>query len=154
MSMRSYSTIIDENVEQQGANNENHLQEKDGFVQHVKDKTGYKPMPAIPKQPVEFENDNFTGRCVFIHRPVWSYDDGGGCKKDWDYPYKKHFDGRLRLWELRLQGRFKRRPGRLFAGIELEHYIPVNRATRIAMRALLGFGRGLLGCDAVHEFGA
>mmetsp|Transcript_33092 Transcript_33092/g.60672 ORF Transcript_33092/g.60672 Transcript_33092/m.60672 type:complete len:463 (+) Transcript_33092:108-1496(+) len=124
--------------------------EKDGFVQHVKHVTGYKPMPAIPLDPIEFELDNFVGRCLFIHRPVWSYDNDEDGR---DYPYKQHFHGRRRLWEFRIQGHFKKRPGRLFAGIELERYVPVSWATQAAMRGMLPLVQRVLGAEVVHELG-
>mmetsp|Transcript_73814 Transcript_73814/g.175715 ORF Transcript_73814/g.175715 Transcript_73814/m.175715 type:complete len:448 (+) Transcript_73814:128-1471(+) len=124
--------------------------EKDGFVQHIKHITGYKSMPSIPLEPIEFELDNFVGRCLFIHRPTWSYDND---EDGLDYPYKQHFHGRRRLWEFRLQGQFKKRPGRLYAGIELEKYVPVSWATQAAMRGMLPLVQRVLGCEVVHELG-
>ncbi|CAE7358339.1 unnamed protein product, partial [Symbiodinium sp. KB8] len=128
----------------------------DGLVLHARScpGNGFLPM-QINGAPVEFECDNFVGRCVLLHRPVWSYDD----KEPADlakaqYPYKEHFHGRKRLWEWRIQGRFKRRPGVLYTGVELESYVPVNFATRTLMRGIIPLVQGALQCKQIrHELG-
>lgn len=106
-----------------------------------------RPMPLSASVPCEFELDNFRGRAVLLHRPVWSYDNSD-CE---DYPYKKHFHGRKRLWEWRIQGQFKQRPSMLYCGIELEEYVPVNFATRTLMRGILPLIQGALQCKLVHH---
>ena len=92
----------------------------------------YSPM-QLNALPTEFESDNFVGRCMLLHRPSWSYEGEDLAH----YPYKQHFNGRKRLWEWRIQGRFKRRPeSPLYCGVELEKYVPVNFGTRRALSFL------------------
>mmetsp|Transcript_33273 Transcript_33273/g.91723 ORF Transcript_33273/g.91723 Transcript_33273/m.91723 type:complete len:403 (-) Transcript_33273:150-1358(-) len=122
------------------------------LVLHVRDGTNHahQPMP-LNGDPVEFDLDNFKGRCMLLHRPQSSYDNADA---EDNYPYKKHFHGRKRLWEWRLQGRFKRRPGVLYCGVELEEYVPVSFATRTLMRGILPLIQGALQCKLVrHEVG-
>lgn len=127
----------------------------DGLVLHVVDGTGsgsgagrtHKPLQMNSGVPVEFENDNFKGRCMFLHRPSWSYDS----KSTATYAYKNHFHERKRLWEWRLQGHFKRLPGVVYFGAELEEYVPVNFATRTIMRGILPLMQAALQCKALHH---
>ena len=54
-------------------------------------------------------NDHFVGRLVMMHRQT---------KDAAPTPYEDYFAGKTRRWELRLQGRFRRKPtGKLFAGV-------------------------------------
>lgn len=108
----------------------------------------HKPLQINHPEPVEFESDNFKGRLLFLHRPVSTYDNAETAET---YPYKGHFHGRKRLWEMRFQGKFKRRPGMLFCGIELENYVAVNFATRTLMRGLLPLLQSALQCKLVHH---
>lgn len=125
----------------------------DGLVLHSRCRgKPWQPMRLNASEPVAFELENFEGRCLFLHRPVESYedlrDDGavvGG------YPFDQHFQGRRRLWEWRLQGRFKRRPGTVYCGIELEDYVPVSFGTRAMMRAILPLIKRALQCDLLHH---
>mmetsp|Transcript_104149 Transcript_104149/g.206897 ORF Transcript_104149/g.206897 Transcript_104149/m.206897 type:complete len:430 (+) Transcript_104149:78-1367(+) len=110
--------------------------------------SGYVPMSVNAADPVEFQLDNFRGRCLFLHRPAWSYDSPADEEA---YPYRSHFHGRKRLWEWRLQGKFLRKPGTVYCGIELEEYVPVNFATRAMMRAILPLIQGALQCNLVHH---
>lgn len=124
----------------------------DGLVLHVRGGGGaasvHKAMEVDSPEPVAFEMENFEGRCMFLHRPDWSYDsfDTGDA-----YAYKAHFHGRKRLWEWRLQGRFKRRPGMIYCGVELEEYVPVNLATRTLMRGILPLVQSALQCKSIHH---
>ncbi|CAK9002753.1 Uncharacterized protein SCF082_LOCUS7463 [Durusdinium trenchii] len=121
----------------------------DDVVLHVQSGGSYSPM-QLNSSPVEFECDNFIGRCMLLHRPAWSYDGEDLAH----YPYKEHFHGRKRLWEWRIQGRFKRRPGHLYCGVELEKYVPVNFATRTMMRGIIPLVQGALQCKQIrHEIG-
>lgn len=122
----------------------------ESLVLHVRNSpdSRYKPMPLDSPRPIEFEQDNFTGRCVFIHRPSWTYENP---ETGEIYPYRQLFHGRKRLWEWRLQGRFKRRPGMLYCGIELEDYVPVNFATRSLMRGILPLIQAAIQCKLVHH---
>jgi len=122
----------------------------DDLVLHVRHgpEGSQRPVPLNALEPTEFELGNFQGRCMFLHRPAGSYDNSA---TEASYPYKPHFHGRKRLWEWRLQGRFKRRPRQLYCGIELEEYVPVNFATRTLMRGILPLVQGALQCKLVHH---
>lgn len=108
----------------------------------------HRPMRLNAPSPVEFELENFKGRCMFLHRPAFRYENPDS---DEAYPYKLHFHGRKRLWEYRLQGQFKRKPGTLFMAVELEEYVPVNFATRLMMRGILPLIQTALQCKLVHH---
>lgn len=115
---------------------------------HVQEGPKLSPMRTNSSEPLEFETECFVGRCLFMHRPSWSFDN----KDTGDtYPYKEHFHGRKRLWEWRLQGRFKRRPGLLYAGIELEGYVKVSWGTRALMKGLVPLIRKAINCNQVHH---
>lgn len=123
----------------------------DGLLLHVRGHNGdqkYSPMPVETPEKVEFEVDNFKGEMIFLHRPAWSYDSP---ETEKSYPFKQLFHGRRRLWEWRIQGRFKRRPGMLYVGIELEDYVPVNFATRSLMRGILPLIQTAIQCKLVHH---
>lgn len=126
-------------------------------VHHTAGTTGasgasdYRPTQWNASTPTEFESDNFKGRLVVLHRPVSSYTNA----ESGEYPYKQHFHGRKRLWEWRIQGRFKRQPGVLYAGIELEEYVHHNLAARTLTRAILPLIQRTLECkDVLHELGS
>mmetsp|Transcript_68894 Transcript_68894/g.149934 ORF Transcript_68894/g.149934 Transcript_68894/m.149934 type:complete len:383 (-) Transcript_68894:19-1167(-) len=120
----------------------------DDLILHVRGSSDYQPMELNASEPVEFTLDNFSGRCLFMHRPSWSYDNRETAE---GYPYKQHFHGRKRLWEWRLQGRFVQRPTTLYSGIELEEYVAVNFATRALMRGILPLVQRSLQCKLVHH---
>lgn len=108
-------------------------------------------MPLNGSEPVTIDLENFEGRCLFLHRPLASYEDSADDGQGRGYPYEQHFQGRKRLWEWRLQGRFKRRPGTVYCGIELEDYVPVSFGTRAMMRAILPLVKRVLQCDLLHH---
>jgi len=122
----------------------------DDVVMHVRGAGDSLSPVALNSGPTEFECDNFVGRCMLLHRPSWSYDDGElQDLAQAHYPYKEHFHGRKRLWEWRIQGHFKRRPGLLYCGVELEKYVPVNFATRTLMRGIIPLVQGALQCKQI-----
>jgi len=128
----------------------NNRRDGKNIILHIRKDTGnrYVPMSVNATEPVEFQLDNFKGRCMFLHRPAWTYDNPADEEA---YPYRSHFHGRKRLWEWRLQGKFLRKPGPIYVGIELEEYVPVNFATRAMMRAILPLIQGALQCNLVHH---
>lgn len=124
----------------------------DDVLLHLRNGSDYVRAELSPSEPVEFEVDNFRGRFLFLHRPCSSYDNKDTGE---DYPYKEHFQGRRRLWEWRMQGRFKQTPGMLYCGIELEQYVPVTWATQATMRGILPLIQRAIQCNGLrHELGS
>mmetsp|Transcript_62219 Transcript_62219/g.157173 ORF Transcript_62219/g.157173 Transcript_62219/m.157173 type:complete len:382 (+) Transcript_62219:96-1241(+) len=102
------------------------------------------------QHPAEFENDNCSGLLLALHRPTWNK----ALDKSCDYPYGDHFKGRKRLWEIRLQFRFKQdvqKPMRF--GIELEDYVPMNAASKKLMGLTVSALRQVAGNDLYHSPG-
>jgi len=125
----------------------------DGVVLHVHDSEQgeYKRWGFNGPLPTEFESENFKGRILCLLRPASSY---GNKDNGEAYPWKQHFHGRKRLWEWRLQGRFKQQPSVLYAGIELEEYVHHNLAARTLTRGILPLVQRALECkDVIHELG-
>jgi len=59
-------------------------------------------------------NNNFEGQTLMMHRSRDGADHG---------PYEAYFAGRIRRWELRIQGRFLKKPkGKLFAGCVMQDF--------------------------------
>ena len=59
-------------------------------------------------------NDSFTGHVLMMHRPTELGEHA---------PYSDYFSKKTRRWELRLQGRFHRRPnGKLYMGVVLRDF--------------------------------
>jgi len=101
-------------------------------------------------EPVEFENDNCTGFFVTIHRPTLNK----ALDKSAEYPYGDHMKGRKRLWELRLQVKFKEPVNdSLLIGIELEEYVPLNSAAQKLMALTVAALRRVAGNDLYHSIG-
>lgn len=115
---------------------------------HLRKGQEFLPLQVNAEEAMEFETENFSGRALFLHRPLWSFE---GPDKAEPYPYRQHFQGRKRLWEWRLQGRFKRRPEVLYCGIELEEYVAVSWGTRALMKGLLPLIQRALQCKDVHH---
>mmetsp|Transcript_42700 Transcript_42700/g.97202 ORF Transcript_42700/g.97202 Transcript_42700/m.97202 type:complete len:553 (-) Transcript_42700:145-1803(-) len=71
-------------------------------------KKGAKRDPAVcmhsrPVQAFPVNNEFFQGRVVCVHRPTHC----PSLEPEWDPFFTQHFQGRKRLWEIRIQGRFK-----------------------------------------------
>lgn len=78
-------------------------------------------VPANAPRGTPFETSNFIGEAVVMHAPAGAAE--GNAEDAVGYHYWRHFQGRRRLWELRIQGRFKRKPeGELFVGIMLRDF--------------------------------
>lgn len=89
-------------------------------------------------EPVVMENDLCKIKGIALHRPThqpWR-------EKNGDYPYSWHFQDRKRIWEVRIQMRFKRLPeGPLYFGLEMRYVTMtlsanVMRAKNLVLRAL------------------
>jgi len=74
--------------------------------------------------------------------------------KSGNYPYGDHFRGRKRLWELRVQFRFKEEvDSNLLVGIELDNYVPLNAAAQRLMGLTVTALRQVAGQDLYHSVG-
>jgi len=81
-------------------------------------------IPPNSSRGVPVETDGFVGHALFLQAPP------RGSQSSGNSPYHHHFFNRRRLWELRLQGRFRRKPeGDLFVGMILKDF---NYNQRIA----------------------
>eukprot|EP00931_Biecheleriopsis_adriatica_P120755 TRINITY_DN95854_c0_g1_i1.p1 TRINITY_DN95854_c0_g1~~TRINITY_DN95854_c0_g1_i1.p1 ORF type:complete len:425 (-),score=79.33 TRINITY_DN95854_c0_g1_i1:26-1264(-) len=88
---------------------------------------------ANSRQTQFFENDLCSAHCVAMHRPTHE----PGREATGDYPYSWHLAGRKRLWEIRVQLRFKKVPtSKLYFGIELSDTEAASSSAR-QMKALL-----------------
>eukprot|EP00933_Yihiella_yeosuensis_P004290 TRINITY_DN108659_c0_g1_i1.p1 TRINITY_DN108659_c0_g1~~TRINITY_DN108659_c0_g1_i1.p1 ORF type:complete len:338 (-),score=76.70 TRINITY_DN108659_c0_g1_i1:170-1183(-) len=96
-----------------------------------------------------WENDLCQVKLLVMHRPThWVELDKAG-----DYPYSWHLGGRKRLWELRMQLRFKRIPqAQMYFAVELGQYVPVSGLTRQAQKALVSACQKIVG-DCYHSNG-
>jgi len=72
--------------------------------------------PCNAANPIPFDNTLFTGKLTLMFKPK-------NHSELRDYPYRWHFHNRKRIWECRLQGRFKKMPtGELFVGLVLKDF--------------------------------
>eukprot|EP00930_Biecheleria_cincta_P095271 TRINITY_DN8724_c0_g1_i4.p1 TRINITY_DN8724_c0_g1~~TRINITY_DN8724_c0_g1_i4.p1 ORF type:complete len:331 (+),score=65.08 TRINITY_DN8724_c0_g1_i4:44-1036(+) len=96
---------------------------------------GGMPLEVNSAEGVPIDTADFTGKILFIHRPQ-------PAQEDW--PYKQHFEGKARQWELRLQGRFKTEPGdSLWFGAELPDPVELGWAARGAVTLILNLASKL-----------
>lgn len=99
-----------------------------------------------------FENDNCCGSFLSLHRATYDKQlDASG-----HYPYGKYFMGKKRLWEARVQLRFKRSPpaqSDMFFGIELEQYVAMGRGSKRSMDMLVGMLKRVVGNQIYHSIG-
>eukprot|EP00930_Biecheleria_cincta_P100553 TRINITY_DN92169_c0_g1_i1.p1 TRINITY_DN92169_c0_g1~~TRINITY_DN92169_c0_g1_i1.p1 ORF type:complete len:381 (-),score=36.74 TRINITY_DN92169_c0_g1_i1:125-1234(-) len=79
---------------------------------------------------VEFENDLFSGRILFMHRPD---------PEPERWTWRERFEGKTRCWEFRLQGTFKTDPGEMYFAAELSEPMSIGWASIITMKAILNF---------------
>jgi len=96
-----------------------------------------------------FENDMCIGSALALHRNTW---DRSVDRKGHYFGYE--FPGPAIKWEKRVQFRLKEPPkGTLMFGIELDEYVPVNDATRFAMKLIVGAMKMIVGNDLYHSVG-
>jgi hypothetical protein len=109
-----------------------------------------KVIRANEEKPAQTETESAKFvRCVTMHRPThesWREEKGA-------YPYAWHLKGRKRIWEVRIQVQFKRRPQKIHFGLELSRYVPLTRANRQLQKLLLSALRGCLGNALYHSPG-
>ena len=83
------------------------------------------------------ENEHFVGHVMVLHRPI----DEASTSSD---PWAWYFTGKTRVWEIRIQGRFKTAPrGTVYAGSIFEEFNYAVQPARAA-KILMGIGRRLI----------
>jgi len=111
---------------------------------------GTEVMYSNSSEPYVFSNDNCDGKVLFLHRPTHDKT----LEKSGNYPFSDHFKGRKRLWECRIQFRFKRVVNDpLLFGIELDEYVPLNAASKKLMGLTVAALRHAAGKDLYHSPG-
>lgn len=95
------------------------------------------------------ENDMCTLSSLGLHRNTWDSSlQRPGIYLGYELP------GAAIKWEKRIQFRLKEVPkGILKFGIELDDYVPVNGATKIAMKLIVGAMKLIVGNDLYHSIG-
>mmetsp|Transcript_35628 Transcript_35628/g.82767 ORF Transcript_35628/g.82767 Transcript_35628/m.82767 type:complete len:395 (-) Transcript_35628:136-1320(-) len=95
----------------------------------------------VPR-PYEREDECCSLKALVMHQPThepWRSETG-------DFPFSWHLAGRRRLWEVRLQLRFKRLPeGPLYVGIENDGPAPASGIYRRLNEMLIGAVRKTIG---------
>lgn len=94
------------------------------------------------------ENELCTTKVLVMHKP--SHEPAR--ESSGEYPFSWHLGERRRLWEVRLQLRFKKVPERLFFGVELGNYVPISGTSRAVQKALVSACRKIVG-DCYHTPG-
>lgn len=86
------------------------------------DKVGV-PLEVNASEGIPFESPGFRGRVLLLNRPD---------EENPDWPYKKHFEGKQRRFEFRLQGVFTEDPGdNIFFGVEMAQVVGLGTALRL-----------------------
>jgi len=98
-----------------------------------------------PRVVHEFENELCWGKYIMFHPPMCAESEGAGV-----LDFRRYFQGKKRLWELRLEFHFKVPPptdSPIFFAIEMEKYVPLSGASKrvvsvmtAAMRKAAGGG--------------
>eukprot|EP00930_Biecheleria_cincta_P057860 TRINITY_DN43733_c0_g1_i1.p1 TRINITY_DN43733_c0_g1~~TRINITY_DN43733_c0_g1_i1.p1 ORF type:complete len:414 (+),score=76.59 TRINITY_DN43733_c0_g1_i1:35-1243(+) len=104
------------------------------------------------REPMAFENENASVKALVLHRPTHDAD----CEAAGQYPYAWHFHGRKRIWEVRVQIRFKRLPkGKICFGLEMRPAEGHQKTflTQQVQRTLVGAMRAAIGNDIYHTPG-
>eukprot|EP00931_Biecheleriopsis_adriatica_P093042 TRINITY_DN66794_c0_g1_i1.p1 TRINITY_DN66794_c0_g1~~TRINITY_DN66794_c0_g1_i1.p1 ORF type:complete len:395 (+),score=54.15 TRINITY_DN66794_c0_g1_i1:69-1253(+) len=107
------------------------------------------PFQANASRHESYENELCAVKVVAMHRPThepWR-------EQTKEYPFAWHLHGRKRLWEIRLQLRFKKVPvNQLFFGITLGGYVHVSGVSRHLQKLLLQACKSIVG-DLYHSPG-
>jgi hypothetical protein len=100
-------------------------------------------------QAEEIENDLCSMKAVMMHRPTHEPQR----ERSGEYPFSWHLSKRRRLWEIRVQLRFKQPPQRqLYFGVELSTFVPVSGLARQAQKVLVSACRNAVG-ECYHSVG-
>jgi len=100
-------------------------------------------IPPNTSRPVPIETPYFAGKVLLMYPPEAGSDSGGESN-----PYGRHFCRRKRMWEIRVQGSFKRvpeNPGSMYMGIVVRNFDYTHKVNaqaqivkRLAMSMLVG----------------
>mmetsp|Transcript_5611 Transcript_5611/g.9971 ORF Transcript_5611/g.9971 Transcript_5611/m.9971 type:complete len:415 (+) Transcript_5611:46-1290(+) len=106
---------------------------------------------VVNGQITEFENDVCTGKLLELHRATHDKE----LDKSADYPYGSYFVGKKRLWETRVQLKFKKPPiqSEMYFGVELEKYVPMSRSVKRTMDGVVRMLKGVVGNQIYHSVG-
>lgn len=108
------------------------------------------PVQANNDEPYPFDNSNCSGLFLPLHRPTHDKE----LDKSGDWRYGDHFRGRSRVWELRIQFRFKQDVKDPFLiGVELEDYVPLAAPAKKLMGMTVAALRQVAGSDLYHSVG-
>ena len=101
-------------------------------------------------QPMPFKNDLFEGRVLLM-----LVDKAGGDEDEHgDKPYASHFNGKQRIMEIQLQGKFLRQPrGHLWLGGEIGDKMSLGWGLKAFCGVLLGVIRKIGKGNIHHSFG-
>eukprot|EP00448_Togula_jolla_P024753 CAMPEP_0170592190 /NCGR_PEP_ID=MMETSP0224-20130122/12797_1 /TAXON_ID=285029 /ORGANISM="Togula jolla, Strain CCCM 725" /LENGTH=394 /DNA_ID=CAMNT_0010916089 /DNA_START=103 /DNA_END=1284 /DNA_ORIENTATION=+ len=102
--------------------------------------------------PLPFENDGCSGHFISLHRATYDK----ALDRSGDYPYGHYFLKKSRVWEARMQLRFKDPPPKiadLFFGIELDDYVHMSAGTKRTMSFFVRTLKGVVGKQVYHSPG-
>lgn len=99
----------------------------------------------------DWDNEFCMGSLLSLHRATHDRD----LDKSGNYPHGKYFLGKRRLWEARIQLRFKVPPESkdVYFGIELERFVPMIRGSKRMMDMVVGMLKGVVGDQVYHSVG-
>lgn len=103
-------------------------------------------------RPYKAENDLARLKILVLHRPTHD----PAREASGDYPYSSHFMGRRRIWEVRIQIRFKKLPeGPIYFGLETRYIAghTMSSGVKRIKNMLLGAVRGVIGKEFHHSPG-
>mmetsp|Transcript_13110 Transcript_13110/g.31182 ORF Transcript_13110/g.31182 Transcript_13110/m.31182 type:complete len:338 (-) Transcript_13110:34-1047(-) len=92
------------------------------------------PVKVNSLEPTRIETENFRGHILFLHRPL---------EEGHPWPYGKQFEGKSRVWELRVQGVFISDPGDIHFAVELEKPMTLSWASQVTMNMIMAFAHAM-----------
>lgn len=106
---------------------------------------------VINQKITEFDNEFCYGKMIDLHRATHNKE----MDKAGDYMYGKYFMGKKRLWETRVQMKFKKPPlqADVFFGVETEQYVPMSRAVKSTMDGVVRMLKSAVGNQIYHSIG-
>lgn len=87
------------------------------------------PVQVNAARGTSFENEFVRGQVLFLHKP-WPEPES--------YPYSEHLASKARRFELRCQLSFKKEPGEVYFGSEMEEDVQLSWTTRRVAHWVLG----------------